>query len=132
MANARRNTNKNTNNKKPIPKITARIDQINDNEESSLAAFASVNIGGAVAIHGLRIFESEKGRFVSMPTRSYTDRNGETKYADIAHPITAEAREAISEAVLAAYDQELSENEELSDDAEEDLSDGDLSFEHGM
>jgi stage V sporulation protein G len=81
-----------------------------------------------MAVHGLRILESEKGLFVAMPSRSYTDRNGETKYSDVAHPVTAEARTAINESVLAAYNQELSENESLA----EDISDQDLSFEQDI
>lgn len=131
MANSRKNTNVKNNktiSKKQQPRVTARIDQILDGEESALRAFASVNIAGVMAVHGLRILESEKGLFVAMPSRSYTDRNGETKYPDVAHPVTAEARTAINESVLAAYNQELSENESLA----EDISDQDLSFEQDI
>ena len=131
MANSRKNTNvKNNKNisKKQQPRVTARIDQILDGEESALRAFASVNIAGVMAVHGLRILESEKGLFVAMPSRSYADRNGETKYSDVAHPVTAEARTAINESVLAAYNQELSENESLA----EDISDQDLAFEQDI
>ena len=34
-------------------------------------AFASATIGGAFAVHGIRIIESDKGRFISMPQDSY-------------------------------------------------------------
>ena len=50
--------------------------------------------------------------FVSMPSYSYEDSNGETKYADYAHPISKEAREAINSKVLDAYEQALEESED--------------------
>ena len=63
------------------PSIHARIDRINNYEGSNIRAFASVNIGGAFAIHGIKIVDSpQKGVFVSMPSNSYTDKNGNTKY----------------------------------------------------
>ncbi|MBQ9750250.1 MAG: SpoVG family protein, partial [Clostridia bacterium] len=56
--------------KKPkLPSIDVRIDSLVDYEGSKTKAFASANIGGAFAIHGLRVMDSEKGLFVSMPSR---------------------------------------------------------------
>lgn len=103
--------NKNTGKKAPIPRINAKIDNLVDND-TNLRAFASVTVGGAVAIHGLRVMDSKKGLFVSMPSYSYEDSNGETKYADYAHPISKEAREAINSKVLDAYEQALEESED--------------------
>ena len=31
---------------------------------------------GMFAVHGLRVIETEKGRFVNMPSTSYTDKDG--------------------------------------------------------
>ena len=42
-----------------------------------------------------------------MPQRQVTDKNGGKKYVDIAHPVTAEIRKAISDAVLGAYSQKM-------------------------
>lgn len=103
--------NKNTGKKAPMPRINAKIDNLVDND-TNLRAFASVTVGGAVAIHGLRVMDSKKGLFVSMPSYSYEDSNGETKYADYAHPISKEAREAINSKVLDAYEQALEESED--------------------
>ena len=102
--------NKNTGKKAPMPRINAKIDNLVDND-TNLRAFASVTVGGAVAIHGLRVMDSKKGLFVSMPSYSYEDSNGE-KYADYAHPISKEAREAINSKVLDAYEQALEESED--------------------
>ena len=102
--------NKNTGKKAPMPRINAKIDNLVDND-TNLRAFASVTVGGAVAIHGLRVMDSKNGLFVSMPSYSYEDHNGETKYADYAHPISKEARDAINTKVLDAYEQALEESE---------------------
>lgn len=103
--------NKNIKAKPSLPRISAKIDNLVDNG-TNLRAFASVTVGGAVAIHGLRVMDSKKGLFVSMPSYSYEDSNGETMYADYAHPISKEAREAINSKVLDAYEQALEESED--------------------
>ena len=95
------------------PKIEAKIDRILSGEGKT-KAFASATIGGAFAIHGIRIIDkldSEKGFFIAMPKESYT-KNGEKKYTDTFHAITAEARTALIDAVDAAYAQKLEELEE--------------------
>lgn len=88
-------------------KIFAQINRMISSADTQVKAIASVSLDGMFAVHGIRVINSEKGRFVNMPSNSYTDRNGETKYSDTFHPITKEAREAINRAVLQAYDQQL-------------------------
>lgn len=88
-------------------KVKATINRITDKPESTVKAYASVSFDGAFAVHGIKVCENEKGRFVSMPSTSYKDRNEETKYSDTFHPITKEAREALNQSVLNAYDFEL-------------------------
>lgn len=61
------------------PQVEARIDRLVDGDFKT-KAFASATIGGAFAVHGIRVIESDKGRFISMPQDSYK-KNGETKYA---------------------------------------------------
>lgn len=109
-----------TNNKKKqqettTPQVEARIDRLMDGDYKT-KAFASATIGGAFAVHGIRVIESDKGRFVSMPQDSYT-KNGETKYNDTFHAITADARTALVEAVNDAYEQALQEKLEQKNDA---------------
>lgn len=107
-------TNKNTKVEKKENKeqksnnnIKAQIDKMIDIEESKVIAFASITISG-FAVHGIKVMESEKGLYVSMPARSY-EKNGETEYKDIFHPITAESREELINSVLGAYEQKLQE-----------------------
>ena len=77
------------------PQVEARIDRLMDGDFKT-KAFASATIGGAFAVHGIRIIESDKGRFISMPQDSYK-KNGETKYD--------------------AYEQKLQEQQEQKSDA---------------
>ena len=49
----------------PVPEISVRIDKLFDDDTKKLKAFASANIG-PFAVHGIRIFENEKGMFVNL------------------------------------------------------------------
>lgn len=71
-------------------------------EDSKLKAVASVTIDNAIAIHDIKIVNGTDGCFVAMPSRKTAD--GE--YRDIAHPISAEARAELIEAVMNAYRKE--------------------------
>lgn len=50
----------------PTPQVEARIDRMVDGDFKT-KAYASATIGGAFAVHGIRVIESDKGRFISMP-----------------------------------------------------------------
>ena len=91
----------------PVPMVEVRIDKMLDGSTKT-KAFASANLFGQFAIHGLRVVETDKGRFIAMPQESY-ERNGEKKYTDTFHPITAGARTMLVEAVNIAYEQKLAE-----------------------
>lgn len=88
-------------------KIATRIDKMFDKPDSKLKATASVTLDGLFAVHGIRIVDTEKGLRVMMPSSSYKDRNGDTKYNDIFHAITPEGHAAITQAVLGAYNYRL-------------------------
>ena len=90
----------------PIPYISVKIDKLYDDDTKKLKAFASANIG-PFAVHGIRVFENEKGMFVSMPSVSYKDGQGNTQYDDVFHPVTKEAREALVKNVIDEYNHAL-------------------------
>ncbi len=100
--------------------VSVRIDRLVDNENTRVKAIASVTIGGAFAVHGLKIVDSQKGLFVQMPQNSF-QKNGKTEYKDVFHPVTSDARGELNDKVLEAYDRKLAENE--SED--EEISEGD-------
>ena len=76
--------------------------------DGNCRAHASVNIDGCFAVRGVKVMESSKGLFVSMP--SYRAGNGE--YKDICFPVTKEARQEFDSAVLNAYQQALSQSQQ--------------------
>ena len=121
--NQRNNQNQQTR-QQNAPSIRAKIDRLVDSDGNT-RAYASVNVAGAVAIHGIRVIDSRKGLFVSMPNRSYKDSNGNTQYSDIAHAVTKEVREAINKHVLEAYNQALAESQ---NDGFTEIEDDDLPF----
>lgn len=88
-------------------KITASIKRIP--ERGSVKAIADATIDDAFAIHGIKVIDGEKGTFMSMPNDKWTNKDGETKYTDIVHPINSEAREQLFKAVKDAYEARLAE-----------------------
>ena len=111
-----------------IPTIQARIDHVTGYEK--VKAFASANIGGAFAIHGLRVVDGEKGLFVAMPSTSF-QRDGKTEYQETFHPVSGEARKTLNDAVLEAYEQKLAE-EQTEDEAFDEEQTEDQSFTQTM
>jgi stage V sporulation protein G len=81
-----------------MSKLDVRVYPIDEPKGSTLA-FASVAVDDLAAIRSIRVVDSEKGIFVSMPQSQ--DKNEE--YHDIAFPLTAELRQEISAAVLDEY-----------------------------
>ena len=73
-----------------------------DKDHGKLLAFASVKLGGVFAVNNIRIYDTEKGPFVAMPSTKGQDG----KYHDICCPTTKEMRKALNAAILGAYQQE--------------------------
>ena len=84
-----------------LPNISVKVYPVK--EPDKLLAFASANLGGIFAINNIRIYNSDKGPFVSMPSTKGKDG----QYHDICCPTTKEMREALHGAVLGAYQQEM-------------------------
>ena len=97
----------------PIPNITVKIDKLFDDDSKKLKAFASANVG-PFAVHGIRVFENDKGTFVSMPSVSYKDGQGNTQYDEVFHPVTKEAREALVKNVIDEYNHALEQAQTAS------------------
>ena len=68
-------------------------------QDTRLKALVSVTVGGDLAVHDIKIIEGPERLFVAMPSRK--DENG--TFRDVTHPITAEARNALEDAILEAY-----------------------------
>jgi len=71
--------------------------------EGRMKAVASVVFDDEFVVHDIKIVEGERGLFIAMPSR----KTNSGDFRDIAHPVTAEARERIQTAVLGKYEAEL-------------------------
>lgn len=91
-----------TTDKGSLPTISVKIQKVFD-DGKKIRAVANASISNAFAVRGIKVIDSEKGLFVAMPSNSYKNNNGETKYHDIFHPITAKARLALTDSVITAY-----------------------------
>lgn len=96
-----------------VSPIAVRIEKLFTDESKKLRAIASCNIGH-FAVHGIRVFENEKGLFVNMPSVSYKDAQGNTQYDDVFHPVTKEGREQLVNSVIDAYKQALEQAQNQS------------------
>lgn len=75
-----------------VPGVDVKIYLPKDPEKDhgKLLGFASVNLGGVFAVNGIRIYETEKGPYVAMPSTKGQDG----KYHDMCCPATKEMRQA--------------------------------------
>ena len=99
---------------KEIPELTVRIFPVR-NSQSKLRATANVNIAGAFAVQGFRIFDSRNGLFVKEPERQYI-KDGTELTQSIFFPVTKEAREKLYGQILHSYelvmDQKMGQQQE--------------------
>ncbi len=84
-----------------LPNISVKVYPVK--EPGKLLAFASASLGGIFAVSNIRIYNSDKGPFVSMPSTKGKDG----RYHDICFPTTKEMREALHSAVLGTYQKEM-------------------------
>lgn len=86
--------------------ICLKITSVNvrkvEKEGSRMKGIASVLIDECFAVHDIRIIEGDSGLFIAMPSRK-TATGG---YRDIAHPIDAECRKVMEDAILEVYNKE--------------------------
>ena len=86
-----------------LPDVKAKITWINDDPTQNKRAAATIVIAKAFQVHGISIVSGPKGLFISMPQRQTKDK----EFVEVAHPVTAEMRKAIYDAVLGAYSQTM-------------------------
>ena len=76
-------------------------------KEGKMKAVVSVTFDEIFVVHDIKVIEGEKGLFIAMPSR----RSGDGEYRDIAHPINAEMRQVVEDAVLKAYHETVAQLE---------------------
>ena len=82
-------------------------------DEGPLTPVVSVTLNDCLAVHDIKVIYARERYFIVMPSR----KNPDGTYRDIVHPINAEFRAALEEAVIDAYHVQLASAE--FDNAEE-------------
>lgn len=72
-------------------------------EEGKMKAIVSVTLDDEFVVHDIKIIDGQNGLFIAMPSRKMAD--GE--FRDIAHPINAETRKKIQDAIFQEYEKVL-------------------------
>jgi len=85
-------------------KIKVEIKSVYNGFKNPLRAIAVIIISDCFIIKSVRLVEGRKGLFVSMPAK----RNADDEFIEQCHPITAECKRQIDEAVIEAYHDFLS------------------------
>ncbi|MBO5416579.1 MAG: septation regulator SpoVG [Clostridia bacterium] len=74
-------------------------------EEGPMKAVVSVTFDGQLAVHDIKVINARDKFFIVMPSR----KNPDETYRDIVHPINAQFRGMLEDAVIAAYNEALEE-----------------------
>ena len=96
-----------------LPELTVKVFPMR-NSNSKLKATANVNIAGAFAVRGFRIFDSRNGLFVKEPEQSYV-KDGTELTRPVFFPVTKEAREALYGQILHSYELTVQQGQRQED-----------------
>lgn len=72
-------------------------------DDGPMKAIVSITFDYQLAVHDIKVIYARDKYFIVMPSR----KNPDESYRDIAHPINAQFRTALEEAVIAAYHKEV-------------------------
>ena len=83
-----------------------------------MKAIVSVTFDGQLAVHDIKVINARDKYFIVMPSR----KNPDETYRDIVHPINAQFRAVLEDAVISAYDAAViaAENDTFSEEESED------------
>ncbi|MBR2019606.1 MAG: septation regulator SpoVG [Clostridia bacterium] len=84
-------------------------------DEGPMKAIVSVTFDGQLAVHDIKVINARDKFFIVMPSR----KNPDESYRDIVHPINAQFRGMLEEAVISAYEVALREAEEAGEEIPE-------------
>ena len=80
-------------------------------DEGPMKAIVSVTFDGQLAVHDVKVIYARDKYFIVMPSR----KNPDDTYRDIVHPINAQFRAMLEDAVIAAYEEALAAEEEANE-----------------
>jgi len=76
------------------------------NTDGKMKAIVSVTFDNELVIHDIKVIEGKDKYFVAMPSR----KTPEGEFKDIAHPINADIRTYLENAILEKYEALLTED----------------------
>jgi stage V sporulation protein G len=77
-------------------------------DEGPMKAVASVTFDSQLAVHDVKVINARDRFFIVMPSR----KNPDDTYRDIVHPINAQFRAQLEDAVIRAYEEALAASAE--------------------
>ena len=69
-------------------------------KEGRLRAYATMVFDNCFIVRDLKVIKSDKGMFVSMPSR----RKKDGSFKDIVHPLNSETRKTIEQKIIEEYE----------------------------
>lgn len=82
-------------------------------DEGPMKAIASVTFDSQLAVHDIKVIYARERYFIVMPSR----KNPDDTYRDIVHPINAEFRALLENAVIEAYNRAVEEARQAAETA---------------
>ena len=79
-------------------------------DDGPMKAIVSVTFDGQLAVHDIKVINARDKFFIVMPSR----KNPDETYRDIVHPINAQFRGMLENAVIAAYESAVAEAAEAT------------------
>ena len=87
-------------------------------DEGPMKAVASVTFDDALAVHDIKVIYAREKYFIVMPSK----KNADGTYRDIAHPINAQFRTELENAVIDAYNVQLIAAQEAEKEENADIA----------
>ena len=84
-------------------------------DEGPMKAVVSVTFDSQLAVHDIKVIHARDRYIIVMPSR----KNPDDTYRDIVHPINAQFRSALEEAVIHAFEEALAEAQSAEQPVEE-------------
>ena len=87
-------------------------------DEGPMKAVVSVTFDDALAVHDIKVIYARDKYFIVMPSK----KNADGSYRDIAHPINAQFRAELENAVIDAYNVQLVAAQEAEKEEQGDVA----------
>ena len=84
-------------------------------DEGPMRAIVSVTFDGQLAVHDIKVINARDKFFIVMPSR----KNPDDTYRDIVHPISAQFRGMLENAIIEAYEVALEQAKQEAETAED-------------